>query len=256
VSVTSMWTDVRSVSSVSDRAPLLRWMIFTGLCAFVGILLWHYGLIQLMLASDRTYISAIIGLLFIASSLHCLWRTIAIAREGDVGRDVALMLVKPDSASSIAAMLSRQDALPAGLVTDHIRNLVIKAQTQGTGRLDQTLLLRSLADRLRGSNAFGAFASDSLMKLGLLGTIIGFIIMLAPIAGIDATDRAIMKSSMGLMSDGMAIAMYSTLAGLVGSILLKIQYYMLDAATARVFSQAVTLTETRVVPALERLHER
>jgi len=94
------------------------------------------------------------------------------------------------------------------------------------------------------------------MNLGLLGTIIGFIIMLAPIAGIDATDRAIMKSSMGLMSDGMAIAMYTTLAGLVGSILLKIQYYMLDAATARVFSQAVTLTETRVVPALERLHER
>ena len=256
MSVTSMWTDVSSVSGASDRAPLLRWMIFTGLCAFAGVLLWHYGLIQLMVASDRTYISAIICLLFIASSLHCLWRTMAIAREGDAGRDAALILLKPDAVSSIAAMSSRQDALPAGLVADHIRNLVIKAQTQGNGRLDQTLLLRSLADRLRGSNAFGAFASDTLMKLGLLGTIIGFIIMLAPIAGIDATDRAIMKSSMGLMSDGMAIAMYTTLAGLVGSILLKIQYYMLDAATARVFSQAVTLTETRVVPALERLHER
>ena len=94
------------------------------------------------------------------------------------------------------------------------------------------------------------------MKLGLLGTIIGFIIMLAPIAGIDATDRAIMKSSMSLMSDGMAIAMYTTLAGLVGSILLKVQYYKLDAATARVFSQAVTLTESRVVAALDRLHAR
>lgn len=256
MSVTSMWTDARSVSGASDRAPLLRWMIFTGLCAFAGVLLWHYGLIQLMLASDRTYISAIICLLFIASSLHCLWRTIAIAREGDAGRDAARILGKPDAVSSIAAISSRQDALPAGLVADHIRNLVIKAQTQGTGRLDQTLLLRSLADRLRGSNAFGAFASDTLIKLGLLGTIIGFIIMLAPIAGIDATDRTIMKSSMGLMSDGMAIAMYTTLAGLVGSILLKIQYYMLDAATARIFSQAVTLTETRVVPALERLHER
>ena len=33
---------------------------------------------------------------------------------------------------------------------------------------------------------FGAFASDTLIKLGLLGTIIGFIIMLAPIAGLDA----------------------------------------------------------------------
>ena len=70
------------------------------------------------------------------------------------------------------------------------------------------------------------------MKLGLLGTIIGFIIMLAPIAGLDASDKSLLKSSMGLMSDGMAVAMYTTLAGLVGSILLKIQYYMLDGATA------------------------
>ena len=41
---------------------------------------------------------------------------------------------------------------------------------------------------------------------------------------------------------------------LVGSILVRIQYYMLDAATQRVFSNAVTLTETRVTPALERWH--
>ena len=255
VSVTTVSSDVRSVSNVSDRAPLLRWMIFTGLCAFAGVLLWHYGLIQLMLASDRTYISAIIGVLYIVSSLHCLWRTIAIAREADAGRAAALLLVKPDTVLA-AATSSEPDALPPGLVADHIRNLVVKAETQGSGRLDQTLLLRSLADRLRGSNGLGAFASDTLIKLGLLGTIIGFIVMLAPIAGLDATDRAMMKSSMGLMSDGMAIAMYTTLAGLVGSILLKIQYYMLDAATAQVFSQAVTLTETRVVPALDRLHAR
>ena len=101
-------------------------------------------------------------------------------------------------------------------------------------------------------NGFGAFASDTLMKLGLLGTVIGFIIMLAPIAGLDASDRALMKSSIALMSDGMTVAMYTTLAGLVGSILLKFQYYMLDAATAKAFSRAVALTETRVVPELER----
>jgi MotA/TolQ/ExbB proton channel family protein len=241
--------------SVPDRAPLLLWMIFTGLCAFAGVLLWQYGLIRLMVASDRTYISSIICVLYLASSLHCLWRTLAIAREADASREAALMLARNTTLSD-AATSSWRDALPPGLVSDHIRNLVVKAETQASGRVDQTLLLRSLADRLRGSNGFGAFASDTLMKLGLLGTIIGFIIMLAPIAGLDATDRAMMKSSMGLMSDGMAIAMYTTLAGLVGSILLKVQYYMLDAATARVFSQAVTLTETRVVPALDRVHER
>jgi hypothetical protein len=84
------------------------------------------------------------------------------------------------------------------------------------------------------------------------GAIIGFIIMLAPIAGLDASDKSMMRSSMGLMSDGMAAAMYTTLAGLVGSILLKIQYYMLDNATAKAFSRAVALIETWVVPALAR----
>ena len=126
-----------------------------------------------------------------------------------------------------------------------------EGQAQAAGRIDQTLLLRTLADRLRGSNGFGAFVSDTLMKLGLLGTIVGFIIMLAPIATLDAADKAAMKSSMGLMSDGMAVAMYTTLAGLVGSILVRIQYYMLDAATQRVFSDAVMLTETHVTPVLE-----
>ena len=111
--------------------------------------------------------------------------------------------------------------------------------------------MRGLAGRLRGSNQFGAFASDTLMKLGLLGTIIGFIMMLAPIAGLDPGDRAPIRSSMNLMSDGMAVAMYTTLAGLVGSILVKIQYYMLDDATAKLFAYAVGLTEVRVVSVLE-----
>jgi hypothetical protein len=236
-----------STAATADRGPLLRWMIFTGVCAFAAVLLWQYGLIHLMVVSDRTYISSLISVLYIGGSLHCLWRTIAIGREDDAGRRVARRI----EAGEVNFAADGGDALPAGLISDHIRDLARKARTQGMGRLDQTLLLRSLADRLRGSNGFGAFASDTLMKLGLLGTIIGFIIMLAPIAGLDTADHTLLKSSMGMMGDGMAVAMYTTLAGLVGSILLKIQYYMLDAATARVFSHAVRLTETHVVPALE-----
>jgi hypothetical protein len=232
-----------------ERGALLLWMIFTGLTIFAAVVLWRYGLIRLMLASDRTYISSLIAVLYVITCGHCFWRTRAIEREGEAGRRCRTILSAPDGAT---ALEPHTQALPAGLVTDHIQSLVTKAQSQGSGRLDQTLLLRTLADRLRGSNAFGAFASDTLMKLGLLGTIIGFIIMLAPIAGLDAADKVSMKSSMGLMSDGMAVAMYTTLAGLVGSILIRIQYYLLDAATQRVFSDAVTLTETRVTPVLER----
>jgi hypothetical protein len=241
-----------SIWSAADRAPLLRWLIFTGATVFAAVLAWSYGLIRLMIASDRTYLSSLIALIYVGASLHCLWRTIVVSREGDAEKRAAARI---DKAGADFASPDASAALPDGLVADHIRDLALKARTQGRGRLDQTLLLRSLADRLRGSNGFGSFASDTLMKLGLLGTIIGFIIMLAPIAGLDASDKSMMKSSMGLMSDGMAVAMYTTLAGLVGSILLKIQYYMLDTATAKVFSRAVTLTETRVVPALERAHD-
>jgi hypothetical protein len=240
-----------STWSAADRAPLLRWLIFTGATVFAAILLWRYGLIRLMFVSDRTYLSSVIALIYVGASLHCLWRTIVISREGDAGRRVAARI----ESSGADVVPDPSAPVPDGLIAAHIRDLALKARTQGQGRLDQTLLLRSLADRLRGSNGFGSFASDTVMKLGLLGTIIGFIIMLAPIAGLDASDKSMMKSSMGLMSDGMAVAMYTTLAGLVGSILLKIQYYMLDTATAKVFSRAVTLTETRVVPALERAHE-
>jgi hypothetical protein len=236
-------------SAAGDRSPLLRWLIFTGATVFAVVLLWSHGLIRLMVASDRTYLSSLIAVLYVGASLHCLWRTIVVSREGDAGARAARRI---ESGGADFAAVEGPTALPHGIIADHIRNLALKARMQGAGRLDQSLLLRSLADRLRGSNGFGAFASDTLMKLGLLGTIIGFIIMLAPIAGLDASDKSMMKSSMGLMSDGMAVAMYTTLAGLVGSILLKIQYYMLDSATGKVFSRAVTLTETRVVPALER----
>jgi len=232
-----------------DWAPLLRWLVFTGLTVFAGFLLWRYGLIVLMVRADRTYISSIICVLYVGGSLHCLARTLAISREGERERRAAAVLDNPEE-------IFVGDGLPQGLTGDHIRDLAEKARTQGARRLDQTLLLRGLAERMRGSNGFGNFAADSLMKLGLLGTIIGFIIMLAPIAGLDVSDKSVLKSSMGVMSDGMAVAMYTTLSGLVGSILLKLQYYMLESATSNLFARVVRLTETRVVPALERRYDR
>ena len=239
----------------TDRTPLLRWMIFTGVCVFGFVLIWHYGLFRLMLNSDRTSISLIITLLYVGTTFHCLWRTMTISRELDVAHRVAALVEKYPGRLTVAGpnVLTESGArLPPSRVTEHIRNLVLKSGLQGRHRIDQTLLLRGLADQLRGPNLLGSFASDSLMKLGLLGTIIGFIMMLAPIAGLDTGDRASVKTSMGLMSDGMAVAMYTTLTGLIGSILIKIQYYMLDEATANLFSLATDLTEVFVVSVLER----
>jgi MotA/TolQ/ExbB proton channel family len=240
----------------NDHLPLLRWLMFTGVCAFGAVIAWYYGLFHLMLASDKTYISAIIGLLYIAATAHCFVRTAVISREMDAAQRVSAIVGRGTQSLKVVGqevVAGDGTRLPRGLVTEHIRNLVLKAGLQGHHqRLDQTLLLRGLADALRGPNQLGSFASDALMKLGLLGTIIGFILMLAPIAGLDSADRASIKSSMGLMSDGMAVAMYTTLSGLVGSILLQTQYYMLDEATAKLFALATDVTEVFVVSVLER----
>ena len=238
----------------NDHLPLLRWLMFTGVSAFGFVLAWHYGLFHLMLASDKTYISATICVLYLAATAHCFARTVAISRETDSAQRVFSLVSNGSRDLRVAGsdvMTADGKRLPPGQITAHIRNLILKAGLQG-GRVDQTLLLRGLADALRGPNQLGSFASDALLKLGLLGTIIGFILMLAPIAGLDAADRASVKSSMGLMSDGMAVAMYTTLTGLVGSILLQTQYYMLDEATAKLFGLATDLTEVFVVSELER----
>jgi hypothetical protein len=239
----------------TDHLPLLRWLMFTGVSAFGFVLAWHYGLFHLMLASDKTYISVIITVLYVAISLHCLARTAAISRELDSAQRVFALVSRGTPSFRVLGpdvVTGDGSKLPPGQVTAHIRNLILKAGLQGHHRLDQTLLLRGLADALRGPNQLGPFASDALMKLGLLGTIIGFILMLAPIAGLDAADRASVKSSMGLMSDGMAVAMYTTLTGLIGSVLVQTQYYMLDEATAKVFGLATDLTEVFVVSVLEQ----
>jgi hypothetical protein len=239
----------------SDYVPLLRWMIFTGVTLFGFVLAWHFGLIRLMLASDPTHISAIICALYLIVSLHCLAQTITVSRELNSGhRAYALVTGGAANFAVVGGDVVVGDGvrLPRGQVASHIRNLVLKAGLQGRARLDQTLLLRGLADALRRPHQLGAFAGDALMKLGLLGTIVGFILMLAPIAGLDAADRASVKGSMGLMSDGMAVAMYTTLTGLIGSILVQTQYYMLDTATAKLFALATDLTEVFVVSVLER----
>ena len=230
------------------RDALLHWLMFTGVSVFAFVLLWYFGLIGDMVAGDRTRISSIIGLIYVACSLHCLIRILAVSREGKAAGRAAQTIVRGGGDLLPA---KGADGLPPGLVAGHIAGLVAKAASQHASRLDQTLLLRVLAARLRGSNGFGAFASDTLMKLGLLGTIVGFILMLAPIGGLDMENREAVHSSMSLMSAGMAVAMYTTLAGLVGSILLRIQYQFLEGATSAIFAFAVDLTEVHVVSALE-----
>ena len=78
--------------------------------------------------------------------------------------------------------------------------------------------------------------SDVLLKLGLTGTVIGFILMLLPIGEIKEFDPQILQQLLATMSGGMAIALYTTLTGLLTSMLLKFQYFLLDSGVINIIN--------------------
>ena len=82
----------------------------------------------------------------------------------------------------------------------------------------------------------GYMIVDILLKLGLTGTVIGFILMLLPIGEIKDFDPQIIQQLLSKMSGGMAVALYTTLTGLVTSILLKLQYFLLDTSLTRILN--------------------
>ncbi|HCG69833.1 MAG TPA: biopolymer transporter ExbB, partial [Gammaproteobacteria bacterium] len=55
----------------------------------------------------------------------------------------------------------------------------------------------------------------------------------------------LMQQLLAAMSGGMAVALYTTLAGLVTSTLLKLQYYLLDSALANLINRLSILGATQ-----------
>ena len=84
-----------------------------------------------------------------------------------------------------------------------------------------------------------------MIKLGLLGTVIGFIFMLSSVAQMETTDLNAAKLMLTQMSDGMRIALFTTLAGLSSGLILGIQYQLLDRAADRLFGIIVTIVDTQ-----------
>jgi hypothetical protein len=72
----------------------------------------------------------------------------------------------------------------------------------------------------------GWFVSDILLTLGMIGTVAGFIYMLSSsFSEMDPQDVITMQGALAKMGAGMSTALYTTAAGLVCSLLLKLQVF-------------------------------
>ena len=73
------------------------------------------------------------------------------------------------------------------------------------------------------------FIAESCMTVGMIGTVIGFMLMLgSSFVNIDPSDIESMKQVIVDMASGMSTALLTTLTGLIASLFLKIQITVLE----------------------------
>lgn len=80
---------------------------------------------------------------------------------------------------------------------------------------------------------FGWFVSEVLLALGMTGTVVGFIIIMKDFIHVDMSNISTIETLIKSLGSGVSTALYTTLVGLVGSVMLKIQYYLFEDAVKK-----------------------
>ena len=232
-----------------------RWLIFFGILVFAGFLAWHNNLIAQLLHADNSYLSGVILVLLLFTSLDAgrrarqLGTELCIAMEvsGRVRDGTSLFRHDPQ----IGIVFQQAEDRPSH-AHQHLLLLANKTFQHGT-LCSQDLLLERLENALGRGHETGWFLADLMIRLGLLGTVIGFIFMLGSLAQVSSVDIHALQQLLTNMSGGMRIALYTTLTGLGAGILLGFQYRLLDQAVDRLMAEIIELSEVHITSQLRLL---
>lgn len=74
----------------------------------------------------------------------------------------------------------------------------------------------------------GWFFSEAALTFGMLGTIVGFVMMLSGFKALDATNAKTVQDLLVGLGSSMSTALYTTVVGLVCGTILKCQYFNLS----------------------------
>ena len=77
----------------------------------------------------------------------------------------------------------------------------------------------------------GWFMAETCLALGMVGTVTGFLLMLGTaFSNIDVSNSASLQKALEFMAVGMSTALYTTLVGLICSLIIKVQLVNLEVA--------------------------
>jgi MotA/TolQ/ExbB proton channel family len=185
--------------------------------AFLGAA-YLQGWIAMVMAGDPTFQCVGIFLVFTTGLVICTNRIWRLSWELNQARAV------------VPALNSRAGEY-LGLIT-------------GRGGESRTIagsmLHAKMADRLGTVRQI----ASSLVMLGLLGTVIGFIMSLSGVRPDVASDVKAVTPMIASMITGMSVALYTTLVGAVLNLWLMANYRLLESGTVRLVTTIVERGET------------
>jgi hypothetical protein len=181
---------------------------------------WLKGWVALILAGDSTHQVLLIAGVFAYGLIRCAGKIYSASVELNQVREPPL-----SGPSQLRTYL------------DNIR-----------GHDSQSRAISAAALKMRLLSEIGSIRhiANSLVFLGLLGTVIGFIMALS---GVDADTAGDVKSIAPMVTtliDGMSVALYTTLVGAVLNIWLMLNYRLLEGGTVALLTAIVELGERHV----------
>jgi|TARA_R100000808_G_scaffold3827_2_gene13126 ABC-type Fe3+ transport system permease subunit len=93
---------------------------------------------------------------------------------------------------------------------------------------------KHIVEKIEHLMEVGWFTSDLCLTIGMIGTVIGFIMMLSGFTTVDTADAKTVQDLIKTLGVGMSTALYTTLMGLICSAGLKVQYFNLSQAIDKV----------------------
>ena len=237
---------------------LLVWLTLLSLIGFALFVALHERVLLLLYLGDSSKLSWVISLLFVIITIYCARRVWFISAEINASEQICALLRQHElSGRDGAILLDNGEQLPDCLLTRHLADLFQQAQVgnAAAAQAEQTApdgnnnaLLEVFEARLKNPHNLGWFFTDIMIKLGLLGTIIGFVLMLGSVVNVTDFDVNTMQNILKEMSSGMGTALYTTFAGLTCSILTAAQFHLLDQAADELVDTTKHLTRVRMAP--------
>lgn len=200
----------------------LHWSLLVCVSLVLLAISWDQGILLDVLSSDVTRISFLILLVLMGGSLYAGYRCWWLSCQTEW-------------------MFEYPNTVPQSVVQIFFQSIHHHKSDPSPDALSAEVM----AERLRGNHQIGWFVTGVVVKLGLLGTVVGFVLMLRSVSDIDQLDTSDIQALMQQMTLGMGVAMNTTLVGLIASILLGIQFLMLDRAADNLVADAVETMSLR-----------